>query len=154
MPSSIATVFHGRWNFPFAGKMEQQMMGQPAVDPIESRTRLTKNAKGHSPRPNLTDYAAECSRFKWSSELTDPTVTITSLGERGADSVIGVIYPPQVAIVGFGRIAERPWVADGKIRTRPLVTVSLSADHRASDGHTGGKLLSTIDDLLQEPGSL
>ncbi len=89
-----------------------------------------------------------------SSELTDPTVTITSLGERGADSVIGVIYPPQVAIVGFGRIAERPWVADGEIKKSPLVTVSLSADHRASDGHTGGKLLAAIDDLLQEPEAL
>ncbi|MFW6028264.1 MAG: 2-oxo acid dehydrogenase subunit E2, partial [bacterium] len=89
-----------------------------------------------------------------SSELTDPTVTITSLGDRGADSVIGVIYPPQVAIVGFGRVAERPWVADGEITKRPLVSVSLSADHRASDGHIGGKLLSTIDDLLQEPEAL
>jgi pyruvate dehydrogenase E2 component (dihydrolipoamide acetyltransferase) len=89
-----------------------------------------------------------------SSELIDPTVTITSLGERGADSVIGVIYPPQVAIVGFGRIAERPWVVDGEVTARPLVSVSLSADHRASDGHTGGKLLAAIDDLLQEPEAL
>ena len=60
---------------------------------------------------------------------------MTSLGERGADTVIGVIYPPQVAIVGFGRIAERPWVADGRVKKRPLVSVSLAADHRASDGH-------------------
>jgi pyruvate dehydrogenase E2 component (dihydrolipoamide acetyltransferase) len=89
-----------------------------------------------------------------SSELIDPTVTITSLGERGADSVIGVIYPPQVAIVGFGRIAERPWVADGEVTARPLVSVSLSADHRASDGHTGGKLLAAIDELLQKPEAL
>jgi pyruvate dehydrogenase E2 component (dihydrolipoamide acetyltransferase) len=89
-----------------------------------------------------------------SSELIDPTVTITSLGERGADSVIGVIYPPQVAIVGFGRIAERPWVVDGEIEKRPLVSVSLSGDHRASDGHTGGKLLAAIDDLLQQPEAL
>jgi pyruvate dehydrogenase E2 component (dihydrolipoamide acetyltransferase) len=89
-----------------------------------------------------------------SSELIDPSVTVTSLGERGADSVIGVIYPPQVAIVGFGRIAERPWVADGEIEKRPLVSVSLAADHRASDGHTGGKLLSIVDELLQEPESL
>jgi pyruvate dehydrogenase E2 component (dihydrolipoamide acetyltransferase) len=89
-----------------------------------------------------------------SSELIDPTVTITSLGERGADSVIGVIYPPQVAIIGFGRIAERPWVVDGEIEKRPLVSVSLSGDHRASDGHTGGKLLAAIDDLLQQPEAL
>jgi pyruvate/2-oxoglutarate dehydrogenase complex dihydrolipoamide acyltransferase (E2) component len=44
-----------------------------------------------------------------SSELTDPTITVTSLGERGAETVIGIIYPPQVALVGFDRIVERPW---------------------------------------------
>ncbi|MEX0853921.1 MAG: dihydrolipoamide acetyltransferase family protein [Bauldia sp.] len=89
-----------------------------------------------------------------SSELTDPTVTVTSLGERGADSVIGVIYPPQVAIIGFGRIGDRPWVVDGRVEKRPLVSVSLAADHRASDGHVGGLLLSAIDRLLQEPDKL
>jgi len=89
-----------------------------------------------------------------SSELMDPTVTVTSLGERGADSVIGVIYPPQVAIVGFGRIAERPIVWEGRVRKRPTVSVSLAGDHRASDGHLGGLLLAAIDRLLQEPDKL
>ena len=89
-----------------------------------------------------------------SSELTDPTVTVTSLGERGADEVMGIIYPPQVAIIGFGRIAERPFVADGRVKKRPTVSVSLAGDHRASDGHLGGLLLSTIDRRLQEPDTL
>jgi pyruvate dehydrogenase E2 component (dihydrolipoamide acetyltransferase) len=89
-----------------------------------------------------------------SSELMDPTVTITSLGEQGADAVIGVIYPPQVAIIGFGRIAERPWIVGGRVKKRPLVSISLAADHRASDGHTGGMLLDAIDRLLQEPDKL
>jgi pyruvate dehydrogenase E2 component (dihydrolipoamide acetyltransferase) len=89
-----------------------------------------------------------------SSELMDPTVTVTSLGERGADSVIGVIYPPQVAIVGFGRIAERPSVWEGRVRKRQTVSVSLAGDHRASDGHLGGLLLAAIDRLLQEPERL
>ena len=89
-----------------------------------------------------------------SSELMDPTVTITSLGERGADAVTGVIYPPQVAILGFGRIVERPWVVDGKVEPRSLVEASLAADHRASDGHAGGLLLSAIEQLLQEPEKL
>jgi pyruvate dehydrogenase E2 component (dihydrolipoamide acetyltransferase) len=89
-----------------------------------------------------------------SSELTDPTVTVTSLGERGAETVIGVIYPPQVAIVGFGRIVERPWAIDGALAVRPVVSLSLAADHRVSDGHRGGLLLAEIDRLLQEPGEL
>jgi pyruvate dehydrogenase E2 component (dihydrolipoamide acetyltransferase) len=89
-----------------------------------------------------------------SSELTDPTITVTSLGERGAESVFGVIYPPQVAIVGFGRIVERPWVVDGKVIARLLVTATLAADHRASDGHLGGQLLVAIDRALQAPEDL
>ncbi|MEZ5620816.1 MAG: dihydrolipoamide acetyltransferase family protein [Burkholderiaceae bacterium] len=89
-----------------------------------------------------------------SSELTDPTITVTSLGERGAESVLGVIYPPQVAIVGFGRVVERPWVVDGRVVPRPVVAVSLAADHRASDGHLGGQLLAAIDRALQSPETL
>jgi pyruvate dehydrogenase E2 component (dihydrolipoamide acetyltransferase) len=89
-----------------------------------------------------------------SSELTDPTITVSSLGERGAESVLGVIYPPQVAIVGFGRMVTRPWVIDDQVVPRPLVTVSLAADHRASDGHVGGQLLGAIDTALQSPDSL
>ncbi len=89
-----------------------------------------------------------------SSELTDPTITVTSVGDRGAECVLGVIYPPQVAIVGFGRVVERPWVIQGQIQPRPLVTASLAADHRASDGHVGGLLLAAIDRALQQPESL
>jgi len=89
-----------------------------------------------------------------SSEMTDPTVTVTSLGDRGAESVLGVIYPPQVALIGFGRIVVRPWVVDGRIAPRPLVALSLAADHRASDGHLGGQLLAAIDAALQDPASL
>jgi pyruvate dehydrogenase E2 component (dihydrolipoamide acetyltransferase) len=89
-----------------------------------------------------------------SSELTLPTITVTSLGDRGADSVIGIIYPPQVALIGFGTISPRPWIADGQIVPRPLVTASLAGDHRASDGHQGGLLLNAIARLLQEPQKL
>ena len=96
---------------------------------------------------------ARTSRLR-SSELTDPTVTVTSLGDRGAESVLGVIYPPQVAIIGFGRVVERPWVVDGQIVPRPLVSVSLAADHRVSDGHLGGQLLAAIDSALQSPDTL
>jgi pyruvate dehydrogenase E2 component (dihydrolipoamide acetyltransferase) len=88
------------------------------------------------------------------SELSDATITVTSLGDRGVESVFGVIYPPQVAIVGFGRPVERPWIADGRIVIRPLVTTTLAADHRVSDGHKGGLFLAEIDRLLQEPEKL
>ncbi len=89
-----------------------------------------------------------------SSELSDPTITVTSLGEQGVETVFGVIYPPQVALVGFGKLLERPWVAEGRVEARPVVTVSLSADHRVTDGHRGGLFLASVDRLLQEPSRL
>jgi pyruvate dehydrogenase E2 component (dihydrolipoamide acetyltransferase) len=89
-----------------------------------------------------------------SSELTSPTVTVTNVGDRGAESVTGIIYPPQVSIVGFGRVVARPWVVDGRIESRPLVTVSLAADHRVTDGHVGGLYLAVVARLLQEPEKL
>jgi pyruvate dehydrogenase E2 component (dihydrolipoamide acetyltransferase) len=89
-----------------------------------------------------------------SSELSDPTITVTSLGEQGVESVFGIVYPPQVAIVGFGRIVERPWSVDGTLVSRRVVTATLSADHRVTDGHRGGRFLGAVDRLLQEPGRL
>jgi pyruvate dehydrogenase E2 component (dihydrolipoamide acetyltransferase) len=88
------------------------------------------------------------------SEMMDPTVTVTSLGDRGAESVFGVIYPPQVAILGFGQVLTRPWVVDTHVVARPLLTATLAADHRASDGHAGGLFLTAIDRILQEPENL
>jgi pyruvate dehydrogenase E2 component (dihydrolipoamide acetyltransferase) len=85
------------------------------------------------------------------SELRDATITVTSLGDRGAESVLPIIHPPQVAILGFGRIVERPWVVAGAIVPRRVATLTLAGDHRASDGHRGGLLLARIEALLQNP---
>ncbi|WIY00506.1 dihydrolipoamide acetyltransferase family protein [Amycolatopsis mongoliensis] len=88
------------------------------------------------------------------SDLAEPTITVTNLGDLGVESVHGVIYPPQVALLGFGAVAERPWAVDGLLGVRPLVTATLSADHRASDGAVGARFLHTIDTLLQTPEEL
>jgi len=89
-----------------------------------------------------------------SSELSDPTATVSSLGERGVEGLWGVIYPPQVALIGFGKALVRPAVVDGGVVPRMQVQVSLAADHRASDGHRGALLLNAIDKLLQTPEAL
>jgi pyruvate dehydrogenase E2 component (dihydrolipoamide acetyltransferase) len=86
-----------------------------------------------------------------SSELGGASLTITQLGDQGSDAVAGVIYPPQVALVGFGRIARRPWVVDDRVVPMPTVTASLAADHRVSDGHRGALFLTTLADWLQRP---
>ena len=89
-----------------------------------------------------------------SSELSDGTITVTNLGDQGVESVFGVIYPPQVALVGFGKIVERPWAAGSMLGVRPAIVASLAADHRVSDGHRGGRFLIAIDRFLQEPEKL
>jgi pyruvate dehydrogenase E2 component (dihydrolipoamide acetyltransferase) len=89
-----------------------------------------------------------------SSELSDGTITVTNLGEQGVESVFGVIYPPQVALVGFGKVTERPVAANGMVGVRPIIEATLSADHRVSDGHRGGRFLIAVDRLLQEPEKL
>jgi pyruvate dehydrogenase E2 component (dihydrolipoamide acetyltransferase) len=92
-------------------------------------------------------------RFR-GSELSDPTITVSSLGERGVEGLYGVIYPPQVALVGLGTVVERPWVVNGAIAPRPVVSATLSADHRVSDGHRGALFLRKIGTLLQKPEAL
>jgi pyruvate dehydrogenase E2 component (dihydrolipoamide acetyltransferase) len=89
-----------------------------------------------------------------SSELSDGTITVTNLGEQGVESVFGVIYPPQVALIGFGKITERPIAANGMVGVRPIIEATLAADHRVSDGHRGGRFLIAIDRLLQNPEKL
>lgn len=89
-----------------------------------------------------------------SSEMSDPTITVTNLGEAGVESTFAIIYPPQVAIVGFGRVAPRPWAQDDAVKVAPTVVASLSADHRVSDGHRGAVFLAELARRLQEPEAL
>jgi pyruvate dehydrogenase E2 component (dihydrolipoamide acetyltransferase) len=79
---------------------------------------------------------------------------VTNLGDQGVESVLGEIYPPQVALVGFGRVTERPYARDGLLGVHPTVVATLAGDHRATDGHRGGQYLAAIDRLLQEPEKL
>jgi pyruvate dehydrogenase E2 component (dihydrolipoamide acetyltransferase) len=89
-----------------------------------------------------------------SSELAESTITVTSLGERGVERVTGVIFPPQVALVGFGKIVERPWIEGGAVVAAPVVTATLAADHRVTDGHRAARFLVALERLVQEPASL
>jgi pyruvate dehydrogenase E2 component (dihydrolipoamide acetyltransferase) len=89
-----------------------------------------------------------------SSELMDATITVTSLGDLGVKSVYGVIYPPQVALVGFGRVTEQPWAENGMLGVRPILTATLAADHRATDGQKGAQFLDALNQQLQEPEKL
>jgi len=88
------------------------------------------------------------------AELIDPTLTVTDLGDQGVEEVIGVITPPQVALIGIDRIVERPWAVAGLLGVRPVVRMTLSGDHRATDGRVGARFLSLVDETLQRPEEL
>lgn len=88
------------------------------------------------------------------TELSMPTITVTSFAEEDVDSVIPVIYPPQVAIVGIGAIRERPWVVDGQVKAEPTVPIAVAADHRVTDGRAGARFLAAIRNALQAPEQL
>ena len=89
-----------------------------------------------------------------SSELSDPTLTVTNLGDMGVEATFGIIFPPQVALVGFGKVVRRPWAVNDAVGIRPVVTVTLSTDHRAVDGHLGARFLAAVDRHLQHPEAL
>jgi pyruvate dehydrogenase E2 component (dihydrolipoamide acetyltransferase) len=88
------------------------------------------------------------------AEMAGASITVSSLGEKGPDALYGVIFPPQVALVGIGGIVERPWAVNGMLTVRPTVTVVLAADHRASDGRTASAFLATFAHALQNPEEL
>lgn len=103
----------------------------------------------------INDIIPRARAFKLrSSELSQSTFTITSIGEGGADKVFGLIYPPQVGIVGFGEISEQPFAEDGMLGIRPVVDVTLAADHRATDGLIGSRFLAALNKHLQNPEQL
>ncbi|MDI1305064.1 MAG: dihydrolipoamide acetyltransferase family protein [bacterium] len=86
-----------------------------------------------------------------SSEWNDSSITITNISDGGADSIFGIIHPPQVAIIGFGNILEQPHAENGMIGICPFVNVTLAGDHRATDGLIGSRFLITLNKHLQNP---
>jgi len=120
----------------------------PAMHDVDTKSCDALMAELHDLIPR-----ARAGRLR-SSEMTDATLTVTNLGELGVESVFGVIYPPQVAIVGFGRILDQPWAEQGMVGVRPVVTASLAADHRATDGHIGARFLDALSRHLQHPEQL
>ena len=89
-----------------------------------------------------------------SGELSDATITLTSLGDRGAETIFGVIYPPQVAIVGFGGVHRSVWAEGDLHGARSVIRASLAADHRASDGQQGSRFLERVARFIHNPEGL
>lgn len=104
---------------------------------------------------NLMDLISRARHGKLkSSEISKQTITVSSLGDTGVDRVQGIIYPPQVALVGFGSIKWRVQADKNSMTLAPSVWVSLAADHRTSDGLTGANFLREIAKFLSHPENL
>lgn len=111
---------------------------------------------GRKPLPQLMHELSDLAKRARSgslrsSEMSEATITVTNLGDQGVETVFGVIYPPQVALVGFGNIVVRPWVVDGVVSAQAVVHATLAADHRVSDGHRGALFMAELRDLLRQP---
>ena len=116
----------------------------PAILNVQEKNLETINRE-------LLDLIQRARRGKLrSSEINSATITLTAMGDLGVDTVYGVIYPPQVALVGVGKIKEKPWAEAGMLGIKPLATLTLSADHRASFGVRGALFLRRIEQLVRE----
>ncbi|MCU0299056.1 MAG: 2-oxo acid dehydrogenase subunit E2 [Candidatus Nanopelagicales bacterium] len=124
------------------GLVTPRVVGAQALDLAGLMTHLTDLVK-----------RAKAGRLK-ASELLPGSITVSSLADGGPDVLYGVIYPPQVALVGVGAVAPRPWVVDGEVVVRSTVTVTLAADHRATDGRTGARFLTAFGHALTHPEEL
>src|SRR5919197_543608 len=85
-------------------------------------------------------------------DLEDGTFTISNLGMFGVEQFVAVLNPPQAAILAVGAAAERAVVRDGAIEARPMLTMTLTCDHRSIDGATASEFLATVKSFLEEPG--
>jgi pyruvate dehydrogenase E2 component (dihydrolipoamide acetyltransferase) len=131
-------------NIGFAINLRQGGLITPAIHDVDMKTM-------DELRDAVNDLITRTRSNKLrSSELTDATIVVTSLGDRGVEKVFGVIYPPQVALVGLGKITEQPWAENGTLSVRKVLTATLAGDHRATDGHKGGLFLEALNRNLQE----
>jgi pyruvate dehydrogenase E2 component (dihydrolipoamide acetyltransferase) len=89
-----------------------------------------------------------------SSELTGGTFTISNLGSYGVDFFTPLINLPETAILGVGRIVEKPIASNGQVSVKPMMCLSLSFDHRVIDGALAAKFLQRIREILEAPSVL
>jgi 2-oxoisovalerate dehydrogenase E2 component (dihydrolipoyl transacylase) len=85
------------------------------------------------------------------AELTGSTFTVNNYGSLGVDGSAAIINHPEVAILGIGRVIERPWVVDGAVVPRRIVQLSLVFDHRVTDGGVAARFLREIADAIESP---
>jgi 2-oxoisovalerate dehydrogenase E2 component (dihydrolipoyl transacylase) len=86
-------------------------------------------------------------------DLRGSTITITNVGVFGVDGGTPILNPGEVAILALGRVLPRPWVVEGRIEVRDVVTLALSFDHRVVDGAMGSRVLREVADFMADPAT-
>jgi pyruvate dehydrogenase E2 component (dihydrolipoamide acetyltransferase) len=117
---------------PDAGELDLRGMG-------DALARLVETARAGRSRPE---------------DLRGSTITITNVGVFGVDGGTPIINPGEVAILALGRVLARPWVVDGAVVPRDVVTLALSFDHRVVDGALGSRVLRSVADFMADPGTV
>jgi 2-oxoisovalerate dehydrogenase E2 component (dihydrolipoyl transacylase) len=87
-------------------------------------------------------------------DLRGSTITITNVGVFGVDGGTPILNPGEVAILALGRVLPRPWVLDGRVEVRDVVTLALSFDHRVVDGALGSRVLREVADFMADPATV
>jgi 2-oxoisovalerate dehydrogenase E2 component (dihydrolipoyl transacylase) len=116
----------------------------------------------HAEAMNIWQLASEIARLSEAArsgkasreDLIGSTITVSSLGALGGIAATPIINPPEVAVIGVNRMAERPMVRDGKIVIRKMMNLSSSFDHRIVDGFDAASLIKTVKDGLEAPALL
>lgn len=139
--------FHDRVNIDIGIALDEGLIA-PAILDCDSKSlgRIAEESKDLANRAKSGSLRAE--------EYNDGTFTITNLGAYGVETLIGIINPPQAAILGVGSVMAQPTAKDGQVVIRQVMKVALSADHRVSDGAEGARFIKEIQGLLENPVTL
>jgi 2-oxoisovalerate dehydrogenase E2 component (dihydrolipoyl transacylase) len=134
-------------NLGFAAQTERGLM----VPSIRSAEKLSASGMDAEIR-RLTDVVREGKATP--AELASGTFTLNNYGVFGVDGSVAIINYPEVAILGVGRIIEKPWVVDGELAVRKVTELTLTFDHRVCDGGTAAGFLRLVADAIENPGSI
>jgi len=130
----LVTAVEGGLLVPVIRRANQKSLAQIA----QARVELTQRAKD-----------GELSM----GEMRDSTFTISNLGMFGIDQFSAILQPPEAAILAVSRTADKAVVRDGQIVIRPMMTLTLSIDHRVLDGVVGSQFLQSLKDYIENPAS-
>ena len=139
-------VIFDRVNLGFAAQTEHGL-----VVPVVPDAHLLSTRELSARLAERTTAARE--RRLAPADLSGGTFTVNNYGVFGVDGSAAIINHPEVAILGMGRVIDRPWVIDGQLTVRKVTELTLSFDHRACDGGTAGGFLRYVADCIESPAA-